>query len=1344
MELDGRPLDLPASRRARALLALLAVERRVHSRSQLAGRFWPEVLEESARTSLRSALTALRKALGDDADRYLLAGREAVALADEDRVWVDLTQFEQLLAAGEIEQALELCRGELLEDLDDDWVYERRDEHRDRIASLLTQLASAAEERGDLQQAVALTRRRVMLDPLAEDPQRELIRRLAATGDRSAALTAYRRLQDRLRSELGLAPSARTRELAESLREGEVDRPADDAPPLTAASPARRPTATHPTGTVTLLFTDQVSSTDTLQRLGDDEAERLRRVHFRLLREVASAHGGEEVKNLGDGLMVAFTSAVDAVACAIAIQQAVQRHRERAESESLQVRVGLNVGEPIVDDDDYFGTPVVVAKRLCDAAASAQILASDVVRALVGTRGSFDFRPLDPIALKGIAEPVAACEVAWAPTTARRIPLPPAVVGVSTGLLVGRDRAQAELEQRWREALEGRRQVVLLAGEPGIGKTRLAAEFAREAHEQGAAVLAGRCYEQLLVPYQPFAEALRHYVAGCPPGELAVQLGPRRRELAVLVPDLEAPGGPVAAALADAQQERFRLFDAVASTLEQAALARPAILMLDDLHWADEGSLLLLRHVVRLTDSCPLMVLGTYRKTEVEPKGELVAALAELRRARALHELALEGLEEREVASLISAQSGRQAPARLTRQVAQRTEGNPFFIEELLRHLGASGTDELEGLDIPDSVKDLLLRRLDRLGEDCRRSLAVAAVVGRQFDLAVLEPVLDLSAEELVDQLEAAVHGQVVVEEPGAIGQYRFAHPLIRETIYGDVSATRRALLHRRVAEMLEAIYSDRLSENAGALAYHYSAAGDARKALEYHRQAALTAERAVAYETVFDHLNGAIAAGELVGLTAQTSAVVADLHRRRGWIGRFVDAEELADRDLELALEGAREASDRELEMHVLNTLGIRWHVLDSSRSISCHEQSLQIAEQLGDRAGQVAALNRLSLAYANELDLTRARELGERALELARDSGDEDAAMRAMDSLKFVALQLGDTAMLEDLVSQLERIQRERNEAWFLMWTLFEASFVPMARGGWEGAIDKLDEAVAISQRVGDAVAGGLMLHGRCWAARLRGDYGRALDDGRKSVVFAQRGGGVWHGWLAMTLAMVLRDLGAIAEAREILEVGFAAAERIDARLQILSCAPDLAWLRWLTGDEAGALALLGRAESLLDEVRTPPGMAYLYTVGTYTSAARTALAAGQLDRAEGWLRYLGAPTPPAIRYGVAERDYLLARCAQVRGDIDGAEKLLEEALKEAGTKGLLALRREIHGEIARVALAQGRPEDGAHHAREAQELIDRMADSIEDAAMADQFRAGADADIESVALAAGRRAQ
>ena len=191
LELDGNPVDPPASRRARSLLGLLALDHHLHARSELAARFWPDVLDESARTSLRSALSALRRSLGPAAERYLVATREHVGLTDD--VWTDAAEFEQLAAAGRLQDAMALYRGDFLSGLDDDWVYAARDEWRERAAGVLTSLAAEAEAAGDMGAAIAHTRRIVALDHLAEDAHRALIRRLAQSGDRVAALATYNR-----------------------------------------------------------------------------------------------------------------------------------------------------------------------------------------------------------------------------------------------------------------------------------------------------------------------------------------------------------------------------------------------------------------------------------------------------------------------------------------------------------------------------------------------------------------------------------------------------------------------------------------------------------------------------------------------------------------------------------------------------------------------------------------------------------------------------------------------------------------------------------------------------------------------------------------------------------------------------------------------------------------------------------------------------------------------------------------------------------------------------------------------------------------------------------------------
>src|SRR3954454_5216213 len=216
IEVDSKPVDPPASRRAQALLGWLALNPGMHARGLVAGRFWPDVLEASARQSLRSAAWSLRRALGADGERVLRALREEIGL---DGALTDLQEWEEHVAAGRLEEAVALERGDLLAGLDDDWVHEAREEHRARLALVFERLADAADQAGDPARAAELTRRWAALDPLAEAPARALMRRLAAAGDRSAALSVYAKLRERMRMELRVSPSADTRAVADALRE---------------------------------------------------------------------------------------------------------------------------------------------------------------------------------------------------------------------------------------------------------------------------------------------------------------------------------------------------------------------------------------------------------------------------------------------------------------------------------------------------------------------------------------------------------------------------------------------------------------------------------------------------------------------------------------------------------------------------------------------------------------------------------------------------------------------------------------------------------------------------------------------------------------------------------------------------------------------------------------------------------------------------------------------------------------------------------------------------------------------------------------------------------------------
>ena len=414
------------------------------------------------------------------------------------------------------------------------------------------------------------------------------------------------------------------------------------------------------TENIAVLFSDLVGSTELATSLSPDAADEVRREHFVAVRQAIAAHGGHEVKNLGDGVMVVFPLASEALACAVAMQQAVHLYNLSA-SRPLGLRVGLSCGEATREREDYFGDPVIEASRLCARADGGQILASDLVRASAGRRSTHGFTSLGELELKGLPEPVLTVEVTWEPLEAEPVrascvPLPERLERRPSVGVVGRDSELATLEDAVKRAVSGQgREVVLLAGEPGQGKTTLVAEVARRAHAQGAAVLLGRCDEEVGAPYLAFQEALSHYVAHADEAVLRTHVAAHGGELSRLVAGLGQCVGEVPAPQAsDADTERYQLFAAAVGLLEAAAVEAPLVLVLDDLHWADKPSLQLLRHIVSHTASARLLILGTYRDMELSASHPLTEALAALHREPAgISAIDVKGLDDTASASCL-------------------------------------------------------------------------------------------------------------------------------------------------------------------------------------------------------------------------------------------------------------------------------------------------------------------------------------------------------------------------------------------------------------------------------------------------------------------------------------------------------------------------------------------------------------------------------------------------------------------------------------------------------------------------------------------------------------------
>ncbi len=450
------------------------------------------------------------------------------------------------------------------------------------------------------------------------------------------------------------------------------------------------------------------------------------------------------------------------------------------------------------------------------------------------------------------------------------VELPPELLVSADAPLVGRAAELAELDHLWalshsRGDPEDRGRFVLLTGDPGIGKTRLVAEIARRAHEAGAFVLAGRSPQEALVPYQPFVEALRHYVLNAPFAELRTSAREYGSELSRLLPELRRRAPELPPPLeGDPETERYRLFEAVVGMLNEIAATAPVLLVLDDLHWADRPTLLLLRHLARVPHPRRVLVLGAYRGTEAGTDG-FADALSELRRERLVTQLTVEGLDERETAELVELRAGSQPTPTFARALHAETEGNPLFVVELVRHLAEAGVPadragrrELERVGLPEGIKQLIARRLERLDAQAMQWLRVAAVIGRDFDLGLLERVLAFEEDEFLGALDEALAAGLVVESPVTPGRYSFSHALIRETLYEGLSAPRRARIHRRVGETLE----ERGDAPLTALALHFTrAAGsqDAEKAIDYASRAGADSTRLLAHEEAADHYQRAL-----------------------------------------------------------------------------------------------------------------------------------------------------------------------------------------------------------------------------------------------------------------------------------------------------------------------------------------------------------------------------------------------------------------------------------------------------------------------------------------------------
>jgi len=1089
---------------------------------------------------------------------------------------------------------------------------------------------------------------------------------------------------------------------------------------------------------VAVLMTDLVGSTAMADRVGPAAAEELRTEHFGLLRGALERSAGREVKNLGDGLMVVFDSAAHSLACAVQMQQAVEARNRRSE-ERLGVRIGVSVGDTTVQDDDYFGEPVVESARLCAHAEGGQIVVNALVRQLAGSRDGHGFQSLGALELKGISEPVEAFELQWEPAAGGRIALPEGLRELPATAYVGRVAERERLEELWGQAREGSLRLALIGGEAGVGKTRLSTHLALQAYGEGATVLYGRCDEDLGVPYQPWVQALRYFVAEAPQGVLRAHVERYGGDLVRLVPALRdrVPELP-AARESDPETERYLLYAAVAGLLEGAGEQESRLLILDDLHWADSPTLSLLRHVVRAGSSIPVMVVGTYRDSDLSREHPLTALLADLHREQGVERIKLTGLGCEDVLALMEAAAGHELDEdgrALAAEITRETAGNPFFAGEVLRHLTESGAivqadggrwrlvGDLVELGLPQSVREVVGRRVERLGSDARTALSAAAVIGREFDLDLLLAVLELSEARLLDLLEEAVAASLLQESAERGGHFTFTHGLVEHTLYEDLGSTRRARLHKRVAEALEERCGDEPGERLGELASHWVAAvvsADTAKAMLYARRAAERALQQLAPDEaarwyrqaleLYDQAPGGDRCERcelLVGLGEaqrqvgnpefrQTLLEASDLAQElgdadrlaravlannRGWFSQLgaVDSERVQ------ALEAAAEAlpDDDSRRARVLALLALELHHAgEPERCRALTAEAIRIARAADDPPALAHTLTNASMAIWAPDTLQERQRLSDELVELARRLDDPRLSFWAAGRHMSIGLEAGDRSRVESGLAPMRALAASVPEPSLAFARLLLESGWACAQGELQAAEQWAIQAFEVGMASGqpDAVmAFGTML----FAVRYHQGRSGELVEQTLALADKQDNRSAWRGGAALALI----ECDRADEAREL-----ALAEDFQ------NVPLDLVWpvAMFLWADACSRLGLGDRAGELYELLAPFSGRLAVSGPGVYGSIDRAlGTLASTLERHEQAEGHFAAAAEIEQRLGapllLARTRADWARTLIARGrpeDVDRAKHMLEQAEETAERLGAEGIAREV-GEC-RAALA------------------------------------------------------
>jgi tetratricopeptide (TPR) repeat protein len=689
-------------------------------------------------------------------------------------------------------------------------------------------------------------------------------------------------------------------------------------------------------------------------------------------------------------------------------------------------------------------------------------------------------------------------------------------------VFVGREPELKQLQSAFDGAISGQGALVMVTGEPGIGKTALCEQLSTYVTLRGGRTLVGHCYEagSLSLPYLAFVEALRSYVLSRDPKDLKEELGSGGAGVARIVSEIRERLKIKLRTQKDPEEERYRLLQGVSEFLTNAAAVQPMLIVLEDLHDADKGTLDMLTHVSRNLGGARLLLVGTYRDVEVDRSHPLSAALAELRRVSTYGRVLLRGLNADEVRRMMETICGHAVPWGLAEAVHRQTEGNPLFVQEVIRYLVEEGLlTRKEGqwrptrdtpleMSIPEGLRDVIGKRLSLLTPECNQLLSVASVIGREFALETLKAVAGINEDVFANSLKEAVRLSILEERSRrGLVRYRFTHAFFRQTLYEEMIAPQRLKLHRQVARSLEALYAKRLEEHATELAEHFSHStdpADLKKAVEYGEMAAKKATDVYAYGEAVRLLEQALKVQEVLDpedkarrcdlvLTLGDALILAGQHER------IIEAE--ASEALSLAeaiADNTRASRACLLAMKGLVTTGTigvssleveqwaaradRYAEPETIERAWADTMLGTVKRLLADSSPEgVALLNRaLDLAHRLKdpetywlattiwLGAASAPQHGEERLRLVQELAGQSrrgvnllVLPAVLWELVHVLIEFGQRRLAEDIMAEMKTLAERSGQSHLIIGSMLKDADIAM----WDG---RLEEAIGIRRRV------------------------------------------------------------------------------------------------------------------------------------------------------------------------------------------------------------------------------------------------------------------------------------